>query len=460
MKDSPTIRNEISLGFQGKSKGALFGKGNGPYIDDSEEDRSWRDFNLLACPPPTGWYNCKFGDVCDRVQDSYKPVEGGTTPYVGLEHLAQGFPALIGRGTESDIKSSKTAFKNGDVLFGKLRPYLRKGVQMEFDGISSTDILVFRVKEKCERDFLKYLVHSDAFIGYAKSTTTGVQHPRTSWSSLKEFCLSLPPHSEQKKIAHVLSVIQRAIEAQERIIQTITELKYALVHKLFTEGLRNEHQKQTEIGVVPESWEIRKLGEIAQKISKGSSPKWQGFQYTDSGILFVRSQNVGSGRLLLEERVYLPAEFNEKEKRSVLRSSDILINLVGASIGRVSLGTDDIDGGNCNQAVGFVRLDCSKYVKQLVVYFLLSPRGQEQMRKQKKDIARANLSLRDLRGFTIPIPSTKEEAEEVANIFVSLENKIDNHERKRSQFQDLFRALLHKLLTATIRVDEIKLTAI
>ena len=269
---------------------------------------------------------------------------------------------------------------------------------------------------------------------------------------LKERNLPLPPLSEQQKISHILSTVQWAIEAQERLIQTTTELKKALMHKLFTEGLRNEPQKQTEIGPIPESWDVQKLGKIAKTISKGSSPKWQGFNYTDSGILFIRSQNIGNGKMLLEEKAYLPAEFNEKEKRSILQSGDILINLVGASIGRVALGTDEINGGNCNQAVAFVRLDRTLCLKQFIVYFLLSPWGQEQMRRQKKDIARANLSLLDVSGFKIPLPQTEEEIEEVAGSLVSLEQKISTHKRKRDSLQDLFRTLLHKLMTAKIRV--------
>ena len=126
------------------------------------------DSNLLIEPLPTGWENLQFYEVCDRVKDSYQPVNGGSTPYIGLEHLAQGFPAFVGRGAESEIRSSKTAFKVGDVLFGKLRPYLRKGAQADFDGISSRDILVFRAAERCESNFLKYLIHSNEFIDYAQ----------------------------------------------------------------------------------------------------------------------------------------------------------------------------------------------------------------------------------------------------------------------------------------------------
>ena len=81
---------------------------------------------------------------------------------------------------------------------------------------------------------------------------------------------------EQRKIAGVLGLVQRAIEQQERLIALTTELKKTLLHKLFTEGLRGEPQKQTEIGPVPESWEVVPLGFTCVKIGNGSdSETWQ-----------------------------------------------------------------------------------------------------------------------------------------------------------------------------------------
>lgn len=365
---------------------------------------------------------------------------------------------------ETDKKLDNYLLREGDVIFNNTNSEELVGKTAYWDrdeqSVLSNHMTILRVLERDALDpqFLAFFLLEGWFERHFEAICRRHVN-QASVNTDRLGALELPPFeaSEQKKIAHVLSTVQRAIEAQERIIQTTTELKKTLMHKLFTEGTRGEPQKQSEIGPVPKSWRVRKLGDIAKIISKGSSPKWQGFQYTESGILFVRSQNVGNGKIFLEERAFLPAEFNEKEKRSILQSGDILINLVGASIGRVSLGTEEIGGGNCNQAVGFVRLDGSQFLKQLIVYFLLSPWGQEQMRRQKKDIARANLSLLDVKGFDIPLPPTEEEIREVASVLVTLEEKISMHEKKRDQLQSLFRILLHELMTAKIRVNAVEL---
>ncbi len=103
--------------------------------------------------------------------------------------------------------------------------------------------------------------------------------------------------------------------------------------------------------VLPDGWTWTSFDQLTLLITKGSSPRWQGFEYSDSGVVFVRSENVRWGSLDLRDVAHLPVSFNEKEKKSVLRAGDVLLNLVGASIGRAAVATDDVHGGNTNQAV-------------------------------------------------------------------------------------------------------------
>ncbi|MCF8198954.1 MAG: restriction endonuclease subunit S [Sulfuritalea sp.] len=134
--------------------------------------------------------------------------------------------------------------------------------------------------------------------------------------------IPLPPLPEQKKIAHILSTVQRAIEAQERIIQTTTELKKALMHKLFTEGLHNEPQKQTGIGPVPKSWEVKPLIDTVEFIDYGVSqaiPK----KPTPEGVKIVSTADIDKqGNLLYWKvrRIVVPAK---TANRLVLKDGDL-----------------------------------------------------------------------------------------------------------------------------------------
>ena len=115
---------------------------------------------------------------------------------------------------------------------------------------------------------------------------------------------------------------------------------------------------------------------------------------------------MGLGRLELSEVAYLPKEFNQKEKKSVLQKNDLLINIVGASIGRAAVANDIVEGGTLS-----IKLVAIARLKQgvepfFVMTFLLTLGGQFQLHKQKKDIARANLSLQDIKNLLIPLPST------------------------------------------------------
>ena len=171
-------------------------------------------------------------------------------------------------GAEAPSRARKQ-IKTDDVLFATVRPTLKRIAivpEMFNNQIASTGYCVLRSdQEKIDPRFLYLYLITDYFNARMAGLERGANYPAVRDSDVKETWLPLPPLSEQKKIAHILSTVQRAIEAQERIIQTTTELKKTLMQKLFTEGLRGEPQKETEIGLVPVSWEVVELGTLFDK---------------------------------------------------------------------------------------------------------------------------------------------------------------------------------------------------
>ena len=290
--------------------------------------------------------------------------------------------------------------------------------------------------------YLLYFYHSGQ-TRKLQRRTVGIRN--LSFEDYKDARIPLPPLPEQCAIAHVLQTIQEAKSTRQRELALERERKAALMDYLFSHGTKGESRKQTEIGEIPESWEVVELGNYSELITKGSSPKWQGFDYCDKGIYFVRSQNVGLGRLESNEIAYLPKEFNKKEKKSILQKNDLLINIVGASIGRAAVADDIVEGGNVNQAVAIARLK-QGVEPFFVMTFLLTLGGQFQLHKQKKDIARANLSLQDIKNLLIPLPSVSAQTETV-EILQACDTKIAALEQEAERLDELFHAMLDELMT-------------
>ena len=172
----------------------------------------------------------------------------------------------------------------------------------------------------------------------------------------------------------------------------------------------------SDLSELPNGWKWVKLGQITYLITKGSSPRWQGFNYADRGIFFLRSQNVGWGELDLSNIAHLPEAFNEKERKSILKEGDVLLNLVGASIGRAAIASDELEGANMNQAVALIRLMKDGLDNKFLMDYLLSPEAQSIIHGKKVDVARANLSLTDVSEFAVPLPPLLEQQAIVAEV--------------------------------------------
>jgi type I restriction enzyme, S subunit len=167
---------------------------------------------------------------------------------------------------------------------------------------------------------------------------------------------------------------------------------------------------------LPQGWTWATIDQLSEFVTKGSSPNWQGFEYTSEGIIFVRSQNVLWGKLDLSDKVFLPPAFNNKEKKSILKTNDVLLNIVGASIGRSALATKEAEGGNVNQAVAVIRLLEDGLLPALLVNTFISPNYQAIIHAKEVDVARANISLEDIKTMTLMLSPLTEQYRTIAEI--------------------------------------------
>ena len=189
----------------------------------------------LGCEIPEEWEVVKLGDACKQRKETILPSGKGEYVFVGLEHIDSGETKLKRSVLDTNIKSSKFRFYSGDILYGKLRPYLDKAVISNLEGICSTDLLVLTPnKNKSRGEFLVYLIHSKNFIQRAIATTSGTNHPRTSWKEISKFKFGLPPLPEQHKIAEILSTVDKKLELEHQRKEKLNRVKRGLMNDMLT----------------------------------------------------------------------------------------------------------------------------------------------------------------------------------------------------------------------------------
>ncbi len=421
---------------------------------------------------PKGWVKTTLGEIAEPSRERALPAELPALPYVGLEHIEPQSMRLLGHGYAHEARSSSVRFSRGDVLYGKMRPYLNKVWVAEFDGLCSAEFLVFAKHTGINSQFLALRLNAEDFVTFANGQVSG-ERPRVDFEKLARFPILLPPVAEQERIVAKVNAawsgVQRAETASRRAQKRLTRYRAAVLDAAATGELtrtwretewdkgasretgadllehilkaRRAHWEETELRRLqnvrrtpkddrwrsrypepvspdpgdlpglPKEWAQATLDQITTLITKGSSPKWQGFDYRDKGIIFVRSESVRWGSLDLSQVAHLPPAFNRKEKKSILQEGDVLLNLVGASIGRAAVATPEVQGGNVNQAVAVIRLVQKQTMNQFAVLWLISSVAQKRIHSEKVDFARANFSLENTRALPIPIPSLAEQSE-------------------------------------------------
>ena len=389
---------------------------------------------------PKHWKNVQLKEIASLRRESIQPENDLCLNYVGLEHIDSGESQLKRWGNASEVKSTKNRFYPDDILYGKLRAYLDKVVIAEMEGICSTDILVVTANSKTISRFLVYLLHTQPLIRHAVATSTGVNHPRTSWNSLGEFILALPPLPEQRAIAHVLKTIQEAKFTRQREIALERERKAALMDHLFSHGTKGEPRKPTEIGEIPESWEVISLGDYCYKPDYG---------YTESandspiGPKFLRITDIQNDAVDWENVPYCICSEEVKEKY-LLKTGDIVIARIGATTGKAYIINE------CPEAIFASYLIRVRAKDNLLPAFLAqyfrTNNYWKQIDQSKGGRLKGGVNIPILTRLVLPFPPPSEQ-QEIAETLQACDTKITALEQEAQYLDELFHAMLDELMT-------------
>jgi len=188
---------------------------------------------------PSGWRRGTLADIAENPRRTVQPSKlDPTVPYIGLGHMPQRSVALARWGCAEELESSKFEFRQGEILFGKLRSYFHKVGLAPVDGVCSTDILVLRPKDSIWLGFVLCHVASDEFIAYTHSGATGTRMPRTTWQEMARYELILPPTQVIAKYNDYVRPFTEHIIVNIHEARTLTSLHEALLPKLVSGELR------------------------------------------------------------------------------------------------------------------------------------------------------------------------------------------------------------------------------
>jgi len=272
------------------------------------------------------------------------------------------------------------------------------------------------------------------------------------YRALAEQLFVRPPLPEQKKIAAMMRKVQEAVEVEEALAHNARDLKKSLMRRLFTRGLRDEPVKETEIGPVPESWEVVHLHEAVK--ARGGSPfphKHQGRTEGDYPFYKVSDMNLPGNEVFMSRSNHrLDSELAAELGAKPFPKDTIVFPKVGGALLTNKKRRLTCDSLIDNNMMGVVSLDhrrCSpdylhQWFETLDLRVLANPGPLPSLNNSR------------LYECVMPLPKPTDQ-QQIARILRVVDEKIAVHEAKRDAYRDLFKTLLHKLMTAEIRVHEL-----
>ncbi|HDS6503408.1 TPA: restriction endonuclease subunit S [Enterobacter asburiae] len=445
---------------------------------------------------PEGWVDTQLGNIVDYGKATKKVLSdvNDDTWVLELEDIEKESSKLLStiRAGERKFKSTKNSFKKGDVLYGKLRPYLNKIIVAEEDGVCTTEIIPLSVEPSCFNKYIFFWLKSSTFQGYVNDVSYGVNMPRLGTADGLKAPLRLAPLAEQKIIAEKLDTLLAQVDSTkarlEQIPQILKRFRQAVMKLAITGELTSEYRNnfptnlvQEIAGIVekeriekkiknsklskepypakipfsiPKSWQWYRLGHISLKITDGAhnTPK-----VLSEGYPYIMAKDLTKGKLdFSEERFISEKDHKELYFKCAPEVGDLLVVNIGAGTGNNVLIDSDIEFSFKNIAI----IKKSKLITPTYLKIFFDSQKNRIFNEQTKGGAQPFLSLSVLNDIPFalpPLPEQHEIVRRVEQLFAyadTIEKQVNNAlTRVNSLTQSILAKAFRGELTAQWRAD-------
>jgi len=316
-------------------------------------------------------------------------------------------------------------------------------------GAVSSTVARLHSKGEVNPHFLYYFI--DSKFKWIQERRTGLAVPHVPKDLKYLLIIDLPTPTEQKKIAAILSSVDDAIQATQAVIDQTRRVKQGLLQQLLTHGIGHTRFRQTEIGEIPEEWEVKPIGQIA-KLQAGFA--FKGTWATNQGVRWLKIANVSQGNAVWKDESFLPEDFLDEYDDFALQGGDIVVAMtrpvLNGALKVAVLKGEDVPA-LLNQRVGRLIPRIQEVEKKFLYILMRSSKVSNDIETIISGTDPPNISGKQIENIVVPVPALDEQRH-LADIFTSIERKIAQEESCLKELKHVKQGLMQDLLTGRMRV--------
>ena len=409
------------------------------------------------------WKEVRLGDVCNIITGF--PFPGKKYSKEGVR-VVRGDNVTIGNlrwDTEKDKrwnepfdKTEYYSLQANDIVIGMDGSRVGKNKarikEEDLPLLLAQRVACVRHNELAEQDYLYYNIFSKKFIDYVNSIHTGSAIPHISQKQIEDYKILLPNLETQRRIASILSSLDRKIELNNKINADLEEMAQAIFKNWFVdfEPFKDGKFVDSELGMIPEGWKVVTLDDLTSKFGTGLNPR-KNFVLGHGNNYYVTIKNMGNNRIYLNDRCdKVDDEALAKiNKRSKLQKGDLLFSGIG-TIGRVAMVVDDPINWNTSESV-FNMHPIDTVSSEFIYLLLLSDKFQQYVQQNAQGGVQQGIRMASLKAFQLAIP---EDLDLFDNLVKPIISKVKSNDKENDTLSLLRDTLLPRLMSGELEAPE------